>query len=101
MLKPPRPTLSRLEGLLLKGQRLMEQRRGCHHCLNDLQAATLIVAMHKIGLEVNVATIDGCIERIKVAVETGHYPAHLLHIPEPLVGEPKLEARLPGSRLIT
>ena len=79
-------TTSVLDGLLQEGQSLMEKRPGCHLCSNDMQAATLIWAMHKQGLEVDVRMIEGCIKRMRIAVESGVYPVHLL-------GEPRTVER--------
>ncbi len=64
--------------LLAEAEALAKQRHGCHHTRNDLGAAILIGKMFAEGMDVSLATLEGCVERIRIAVVTGDYPQELL-----------------------
>jgi len=69
-----------LECLLAEGTRLAELRPRCHHSQGDLQAMVLIVRMLAQGYDVTIADAEGCLARLRIAVETGVYPDELLRL---------------------
>ena len=68
-----------LEGLCQEGERLTKQRPRCHYTSGDLQCILLIRKLHAAGFEVSVADAQRCLERIRIAAETGTYPQALLN----------------------
>lgn len=67
-----------LHALLAEGEMLLQARPHCHKTLNDFSAAMLICKMHDQGFQVSLPMARDCIARMKIAVETGEYPDHLL-----------------------
>jgi hypothetical protein len=74
----PAPSGKTLDALLAEGKRLAAKRPGCHRTCSDLAAAVFIAKMHERGCDVSLASVEGCIQRMRIAVETGVYPDDLL-----------------------
>jgi len=62
----------------------MALRPNCHATLNDLTAAVMIGKMLEQDFDVSIEQLEACIYRMRVAVETGEYPHHLLQEAEAL-----------------
>lgn len=68
---PLQPYVTEAEQL---ANRLPQSRR----MVTELTAIVLLARMQAGGYEISIAEADGCLERMRVAVETGVYPEEML-----------------------
>ena len=78
----PPETAALRDALLREGARLLEARPHCHGTLNEMTAARMIAKMLDQGFDVSIEELEGCIHRMRVAVETGQYPHDMLRAAE-------------------
>lgn len=64
--------------LVEEAKELMAGNSFCHRLTNDVEAIVLVQKMQVAGFQVDVRDARRCIERIRVCIETGSYPDHLL-----------------------
>ena len=64
--------------LMAEGEALLAYRPGCEKLQNELYAVSLILGLHARGFDVSLDGLEGCIQRMRITVETGVYPEDLL-----------------------
>jgi hypothetical protein len=69
---------ARLRMLVTEGIGLADLRPKCHYMANELMATVLIAKMHESGFDVSIADAEECVNRMRVAIQTGAYPMELL-----------------------
>lgn len=73
------PTIGdELVRLAEEAKEMMAGNSFCHRLANDVEAIVLVHKMHEAGFQVDVEDARRCMERIRVCIETGSYPDHLL-----------------------
>jgi hypothetical protein len=67
-----------LRKLIAQGEQLVAERPYCHKTLNDQMAIVFMSKLAEKGYSVKVADAVSCLERMKIAVDSGVYPEELL-----------------------
>ena len=64
--------------LIAIAEALAAQRPRCHKTTSDLAAVVFIIKLHARGFDVSLGDAEGCIDRMRIAVQSGIYPDELL-----------------------